>query len=1293
MDEKNRNTGMETTDTEDSPQKQSRRRRTPSADPSDKSLKTKRRSRSHSSRSRSPSAGRNRRRRSRSRGFSPDRRWGGRFNRGGQRDFHNNRRRRSPSRSPYRGRNRNNRRSSSYDRYRNRRNSSRDRSTSQENRPSQPPQAPPAPNFQNEYAQPPHYQAGMPDYPVGQPGFPNAPPFGSYDYVSMMPPTAFPAYPPPPTQEYAWSTLVPPPPIISLAAVQPESAPVPIQTNPIGESDEEKQKREAAIAAEKRNQRDTIRKQRDDYIRRSSALKRELIALKEQREELISGNEPPSPTTHSFVKENDRLQSQIENKIGTIENVIEMLNGILSADKSDTESPKKPAKPATKPTVAASDDDSPERLKTKVIESLSKKRKDSDRIRDDAKKSKPLDIPLVEQINYTFFDPEQHWCKVCCAFPKTAKEYLLHLHSEEHKNNAKPPDIPWHDHLVKDDMPTYQNAPTKRTPIRGLQFFTPSTAWYCKLCCFWIGDLHCASSHLKSKTHAHEYDKYVAKNPLFETEWADERQKALDLCLVKEIEQSQKALAPPSPPVISVQKQNMTAAMLPMPPPPPSSYMTGMTNRDRGIFDGIPLQINQRAKEPPKEIVVNEEPEKKKDKGKKKKKEKKKRKKSKKKHRHSSSSSSSSSDESSTSPERKTSVEQNIDSSSSIRVAMRNAVNAVPPQRAHLKPKSDDEEVADNAGGWTVVQAEPKAPFVPKPPTISANGEAQNRRDDAMISQWTPLPVISEKEKQLFEQLKGKMKHREEKEKKKEKSPVPVQKSVPPPPNARSNVVRSPPQNQENSKGDDKRRNDNDRDFKEVKDKGRRDAYRRRSPSRSPSPRHDRRSRSPRRDRRRRSRSISPRRDRRYSRSPRRDRRRDRSKSRDRRNDTKSDKNNVSTSEKSNSGASKKTTLTITGKKLPFIGRMPVFKKQTDDESKKQDQPQQTINDKIEEEKLLQKKKQDELKFQVQQKQQLLQLQQKHAEAYNLAHPGQFANIYNTHGTIHHILPNTVQPEEYDLMPDPMHYATMMTAPPPPMPEPEVPHFVQETSEPVLPPGIDIEEAENMELEAAVPPPPPPTDNDNLPKDFQDALSIIFDKGAGKTGESTTTTDPAPIANAEGGHEIQHAVMQDETSSFAQMDVSPMDSHIDHEQNNINNAAMGATNMDLEDQSQYSLLYGDEQQHFMIQQPSAESQKINLATQGIPTPPIHVIDAAGNLTQIPGPVLEVGSDFVMLDADGNRIENYSIMPNASVVDGSAGNGVREHNHDIEQEHKRKQQELDDLAMLGIDADDLAAQCI
>lgn len=84
------------------------------------------------------------------------------------------------------------------------------------------------------------------------------------------------------------------------------------------------------------------------------------------------------------MRSTKQKQTQIENKIGTIENVIEMLNGILSVDKSDADSPKK-AKPDPKSEkqAAHSDDSSPERLKTKALESLSKKRKDSDRSRKD----------------------------------------------------------------------------------------------------------------------------------------------------------------------------------------------------------------------------------------------------------------------------------------------------------------------------------------------------------------------------------------------------------------------------------------------------------------------------------------------------------------------------------------------------------------------------------------------------------------------------------------------------------------------------------------------------------------------------------------------------------------------------------------------------------------------------------------------------------------------------------------------------------------------------------------------
>lgn len=57
-----------------------------------------------------------------------------------------------------------------------------------------------------------------------------------------------------------------------------------------------------------KNQRATLCKQRDDYKSRATALRRELKILKEQREDLVSGGEPPSPTTNGFLKENDRLQ-------------------------------------------------------------------------------------------------------------------------------------------------------------------------------------------------------------------------------------------------------------------------------------------------------------------------------------------------------------------------------------------------------------------------------------------------------------------------------------------------------------------------------------------------------------------------------------------------------------------------------------------------------------------------------------------------------------------------------------------------------------------------------------------------------------------------------------------------------------------------------------------------------------------------------------------------------------------------------------------------------------------------
>lgn len=230
-----------------------------------------------------------------------------------------------------------------------------------------------------------------------------------------------------------------------------------------------------------------------------------------------------------------------------------------------------------------------------------------------------------------------------------------------------------------------------------------------------------------------------------------------------------------------------------------------------------------------------------------------------------------------------------------------------------------------------------------------------------------------------------------------------------------------------------------------------------------------------------------------------------------------------------------------------------------------------------------------------------------------------------------------------------------------------------------------------MELEAVVPPPPPTSDKGNLPKDFQDALSIIFDKGVeSQSGENASSTD------TENAGEINNVVMQDDTSNFATMDTSNSQPPPHIEQDQSNGAVLTSNaNIEMDEQSQYALLYADDhytQNHMQqaITTPSIETTMADMSTQNIPTPPIQILDAAGNLTKIPGPVLEVSNNFVMLDPDGNRIDNINYAVDQNTQENNVGTAESEHEIELK---KKRQQELDDLAMLGIDADDLAAQCI
>uniref|UniRef100_A0A8W7PLZ1 U1-type domain-containing protein n=1 Tax=Anopheles coluzzii TaxID=1518534 RepID=A0A8W7PLZ1_ANOCL len=408
--------------------------------------------------------------------------------------------------------------------------------------------------------------------------------YGGYDYGMVQ-------------GGYGTATMMDPSQAMMMGGVATEwDHPAPVHPV-VQETEEEKRKREAAITFELLNQRAALKKQRDDYKQRAKALKRELKTLKEQRSDLCSGREPPSPTSNVFIKENDKLQSQIQDKIKTIENVIDMLDGIIAKDRTpspppmlpgttmpplatipDPPAPPSPPSPGNdggrahrnpsrspRPDGGAdrdrTDSPSPERLKNEVLESMHArgKRKPTDKKQSDHSEGKKKKSPY----NYVHYDPEVHWCGTCNVFPKTAREYLAHLHSEQHRSRTtvdegsseehKKKAAPWRAQLDTDDTMVNPDAPSKRAPIRGLQFFVPATAWYCKLCNYWMGDLHCASWHLKSQTHADAYGKYIDGHKNYETDWMAERQTAFEKYGA------------------SAGKDALADGDIPAPPPPPTA--------------------------------------------------------------------------------------------------------------------------------------------------------------------------------------------------------------------------------------------------------------------------------------------------------------------------------------------------------------------------------------------------------------------------------------------------------------------------------------------------------------------------------------------------------------------------------------------------------------------------------------------------------------------------------------------------------------------------------------------------
>ncbi|KAL1505242.1 hypothetical protein ABEB36_004849 [Hypothenemus hampei] len=263
------------------------------------------------------------------------------------------------------------------------------------------------------------------------------------------------------------------------------------------------------MVQEIQQQKATLTKQREDYVKKALVLRRELDELKRQKHEL--GSDDRSEKDLKYVlKENERLQDEITGKLKAILNVVEMLSSIIKDGKKIYD------------------------LEAELEKQIQRTKEES--LQKNEKSTKMYSPKKEEEINkdqkfcYVYYDTGLHWCRACDKFPETAKEFLQHLHSPHHQDRAKEQEVdttPWHKLPVEPLLASFEDAPKKRIPIKGLQFFISAPSWYCKLCDFWIGDLHCASHHLKSQVHFQNYENFVKQNPQWETEWLKDREKAM----------------------------------------------------------------------------------------------------------------------------------------------------------------------------------------------------------------------------------------------------------------------------------------------------------------------------------------------------------------------------------------------------------------------------------------------------------------------------------------------------------------------------------------------------------------------------------------------------------------------------------------------------------------------------------------------------------------------------------------------------------------------------------------------
>lgn len=292
--------------------------------------------------------------------------------------------------------------------------------------------------------------------------------------------------------------------------------------------------------------------------------------------------------------------------------------------------------------------------------------------------------------------------------------------------------------------------------------------------------------------------------------------------------------------------------------------------------------------------------------------------------------------------------------------------------------------------------------------------------------------------------------------------------------------------------------------------------------------------------------------------------------------------------------------------------------------------------------------------------------------------------------------------EDYDnLMPDPMQFVSMMGAPPPPpmVPPPPPPPVQQQQlqridTEPVLPPGIDAADADQVIKPISDAPLPR---KGPLPQDFQDALSIIF-PGERRPEDAAEGTTKA-VTSAEDAGDAGGAVVVDATATeTAETDGGAS--------NGSSDAVLQQQHMNMLEPSPEAIISAppisaaEAQETAVAQAQAAHAAAVALHDEQKSQQNIDLYSAFSVVngvavlnTELAGIVVGGGGGGDGVFATADDADAVPLPPNGCGGDGFDPEMGTDSNSKDEELKAARLEELNDMAMLGIDADDLAAQCM